>query len=444
MNEKRSDEKSHYYSKDKYRKAFLSTVMFVCTVGGLSVVALSGVGLGAISLTVAMSMGIGLGVILSSLLLFSIVLKVKYEIKKKKQKDLEKNLPDKSMTERENHKEKKPQFESRVHLEDYKALEKLIKWSKSNLNLSEEIKKDVYKDVSLGVAPFISLFEKARIKIKLEDYKAFEKLVECSRYDLDLSEEIKKGVCENVNLGAAPFVNLFAKVGIDINQQDEHGDTFLMKAAMSGSKEVIKKLSLLGADLDKENDKGQTALLLGTCVSQKDSVSLLASLGANLDKQDINGHTALTLASQVNNIEVVEVLLEAGANMEMYGPNYDTALILAVKGSHEQVVRLLVERGANVNAVNGENRTALMEAFRFGCKGAVDILIEKGADIYARDVEGKTVFNLYKTETAKSWLEEAKAAKKAILDEKRAKAEEEGKGTFVNKLKKLITSQRAR
>ncbi len=84
----------------------------------------------------------------------------------------------------------------------------------------------------------------------------------------------------------------------------------IIEAAERGDIEAVKELISAGVNLDKQDNGGNTALIWASYNNHIEIVKELIKAGAHLDKVNDDGNTALLLASIYNNIEIVKELLE--------------------------------------------------------------------------------------------------------------------------------------
>jgi len=103
---------------------------------------------------------------------------------------------------------------------------------------------------------------------------------------------------------------------IDLEAEDDDGDTPILRACMSGNLPLFRKLASMGANLLHRNGKGQTALHrictsppVGSMVEiARELIQFSSSLMYHVDN---NGHTPLDWAVERNMTTVVELLLSA-------------------------------------------------------------------------------------------------------------------------------------
>ncbi len=97
--------------------------------------------------------------------------------------------------------------------------------------------------------------------------------------------------------------------GVDLNAQDNYGDTALITAASRGYKKIVAMLIKAKVNLDIQDKYNYTALMKAADYGLEDIVAMLITAKANLDKQDNNGYTALDLA-KIHKYKKIEKMLE--------------------------------------------------------------------------------------------------------------------------------------
>ncbi|CZE50144.1 ankyrin repeat-containing protein [Campylobacter geochelonis] len=98
--------------------------------------------------------------------------------------------------------------------------------------------------------------------------------------------------------------------GLNVNLQNQKGDSLLMLATYNGSFECAKLLVKFGAMVDLKNDRGQTPLA-GVCFKgNMQMVKLLVESGANIDENNGLGATPYTFAVMFGHKAIAKYLLE--------------------------------------------------------------------------------------------------------------------------------------
>jgi ankyrin repeat protein len=106
------------------------------------------------------------------------------------------------------------------------------------------------------------------------------------------------------------------KLEYNIDNQNENGDTALIRASSRGHTEVVKFLIKEGADVNTKDIFGNTALTLASLGGYIEVVKLLLEAGADVNAKDKLGYTALTLARINGRTEIIKLLKQHGAKEE--------------------------------------------------------------------------------------------------------------------------------
>jgi ankyrin repeat protein len=111
-----------------------------------------------------------------------------------------------------------------------------------------------------------------------------------------------------------------------------------------------------GIDIEAQNEKGDTALLLAARRGDIDVVSALLdtpnSVPANLHTRNLKGSNALIAAAMKGHTDICKLFIEHGADVNQTTDLSDTALSLAIWQNHTDVCLLLIQAGANVDNVD--------------------------------------------------------------------------------------------
>ncbi|KAJ4856068.1 ankyrin repeats (3 copies) domain-containing protein [Trichoderma breve] len=232
---------------------------------------------------------------------------------------------------------------------------------------------------------------------------------------------------------------------VDINAENNDGETPLMIALTVDAEEVIWKLIEAGADLFKqqtwlifyaigfnksfedkdEDERDDEALLLASRRGQTAIVNLLLSHGISATWRDKHGDFPLLVAAENGYETIVKLLLENGGDVDAKDTlNYGYAsLMRALQNGHEAVARFLIDKGAGVNVsdINGlsllswtvlrdfetvvkflitnkaninvtdkDGASLLLWALQSGREAVASLLIRNGANISASDKDGLT------------------------------------------------------
>jgi len=139
----------------------------------------------------------------------------------------------------------------------------------------------------------------------------------------------REAFIERLRSGDPMAVDLFVAAGMNPDERDHGGETPLMRFAIEGNEDVVRRLIAKGADVNAQDNMGSTALM--------------SAAGY--------GRTA-----------IVQLLLDRGAKVNMQEEEGGTALMQAALNAHPTIVKLLLDHGADVNAKTTSGRTALRYA----------------------------------------------------------------------------------
>jgi ankyrin repeat protein len=109
-----------------------------------------------------------------------------------------------------------------------------------------------------------------------------------------------------------------------------------------------------GVNVELQNEKGDTALLLAARRGDIEVVQALLDppVCANIHTRNLKGSNALIAAAMKGHTEICKLLLKHGADVNQSTDSSDTALSLAIWQNHTDVCLLLMHAGAQVDNVD--------------------------------------------------------------------------------------------
>lgn len=148
-------------------------------------------------------------------------------------------------------------------------------------------------------------------------------------HDIVVKELIRRGALVNLtnSRGISPLyiasqsgyvhvVKALLEADVEVNQAVD-GVTPLMIAAIRGKSDIIKLLAQSSRiNLDQQNNLGETALMLCSVSRDVRCIESLMEKGAKIEMSDDKGYTPLIHAAIRNCPEIVEYLVEKGCDME--------------------------------------------------------------------------------------------------------------------------------
>lgn len=170
-----------------------------------------------------------------------------------------------------------------------------------------------------------------------------------------------------------------------------------LTAAHNGNLEHIKEL-INTVDINAQNNDGETALIKAAGRNHEHIVEFLLQFTGgpkiiNVNAQDNFGYTALILAAQYGYENIIKLLLDGPIDPNVQNNEGNTALIVAAsQHGHENIVELLLQiPGIDVNVQNKLNETALIRAASRGRKNIAKLLLEfPGTAINVQNNLGKS------------------------------------------------------
>eukprot|EP00795_Rhopilema_esculentum_P011628 gene11628-21870_t len=216
---------------------------------------------------------------------------------------------------------------------------------------------------------------------------------------------------------------------LDINCQDDNGNTALHLAALNGQREAASLLLTNDASANIPETKGNYPLHLAAFNGHHEVADILLNQGpsrADVLQQNSGEDTPLHLAAQYGHTQVVQTLLQCHADPHMRNKKGETPLDLAAmygrlptvqvlilsdkslvreqteaisplhvaaRNGHTAVIEALLDFGMSVNVMCNPG-SSLHEAALFGKVEAVKLLLKRGIDVNATNDAGDTVVDL--------------------------------------------------
>ncbi len=248
------------------------------------------------------------------------------------------------------------------------------------------------------------------------------------------------------NSGRTEIVKLLLDRGADPNARDKAGRTALMAAAMQGRVEAVKMLLARGADLAAKDKFGMTAVssasdpkvrdllaqrsaeAAGDTIEQKNKALIRAAMkgqwelvkrllekGADINAKGKGGVTALMRACRSAPLHVVTLLLDRGTDPNAASATGWTPLMESLRWNQPLKMKLLLKHGADPKASRKDGLTVLMVASRWNGPSTVKLILDKGANINARTKQGWTAL-MFASAGGKLWNAKLLVARGADLN----------------------------
>ncbi|WWR16708.1 ankyrin repeat domain-containing protein [Lachnospiraceae bacterium JLR.KK008] len=208
--------------------------------------------------------------------------------------------------------------------------------------------------------------------------------------------------------------------GVDVNKQDESGNTPLIYVCMKNARDLVKLLLDNGADVNLGNHQERMPLHYAAETGNSEIITLLTDAGADVNCTDTNGvtplmvmarsgktdaalkfiqnpdidvklkdndnHMAIDYASSSGLRELVKALTQTEEHTDAFG---NTTLHHACWEEQAEVVKVLLEKDKeSVNKVNDEGETPLILAVRRSNLVITELLLGAGAKPECADLNG--------------------------------------------------------
>ena len=202
--------------------------------------------------------------------------------------------------------------------------------------------------------------------------------------------------CRNNHDMAAKFLIGW---GVDVNIQDEHGQTWLLICWIHGHKRLAQILidsSVAGdtpepLDVDLKDYRGLTPLNWASIKGDINFIKMLYEKGgAKIDEASPKGWTPLLYAARGGYCEIVQYLLEKGANSLQQDNSGGTVAHHAIEKGQGDIIEVLIEYSVDIDITDNAGRTPLFEAIENNKITVSRLLVTNGARVDITDYSGHT------------------------------------------------------
>jgi len=218
-----------------------------------------------------------------------------------------------------------------------------------------------------------------------------------------------------IRSGNIDYVKYFVELGVDIDKENEYGNSPLTLACRCGHEDIVKYLIERGADINREC-KEKDLLNIPQEDIDEDVVKYLMKYAEDINRE--NNEIQLSVphekiveymvskfgVAEINTGEEESQLIIPYKNGEKHLiahiPNYNlgfcggSPLHIACGNGNESIIKYLIEHGANINGEDEWGETPLHHACENGHENIVEYLIEHGADFNKENEWGETPLHL--------------------------------------------------
>ncbi|GGI57237.1 ankyrin repeat domain-containing protein [Winogradskyella haliclonae] len=196
----------------------------------------------------------------------------------------------------------------------------------------------------------------------------------------------------------------FISKGVDINLQDEGGDSPFMNAANSNSLEVVKFLSAYVNDINAKDKNGRSALAMAIDRNKVEVAKFLIENKADINTIDADGNTLMYYLLNTYRSDKPEtfnaklaLLIEAGLDVKKLQGKGKSLYHLAIEKNNIALLKEIESFKIDVNAKNDDGLTPLhLAAMKAKNQDILKYLISIGADKTIKTDFDETVYDLAK------------------------------------------------
>lgn len=154
----------------------------------------------------------------------------------------------------------------------------------------------------------------------------------------------------------------------------------LMVAAKTGDEDELKRTIEEGVDVNYQNEFGQSAMMVASWEGHHGIIEALLSADADPNLQDGFGKSALHEAALSGHHTIVNRLISGGAKINLTDEEHRTPLHYAAMRGKRKIVEVLVLFGADVTLLTKYNESAIELAYSYRHDDIVDYLMASSRD----------------------------------------------------------------
>ena len=184
---------------------------------------------------------------------------------------------------------------------------------------------------------------------------------------------------------------LMNSIGNNINEQDKHGRTYAMNAALSGNNTILKTLLQQNADITlSDKNKKNILHLIGNTNNYEAAQLVLQKNKQLLTNTDADGNQPLCDAISAGNIPMVELYLAHGALLFARNHKGETPIFFAIKNNRAHVLEALKKYNLDITITNNSGEGLVHYAAFFDATDTLKVLKKHGASFSQRTAQGDT------------------------------------------------------
>lgn len=181
------------------------------------------------------------------------------------------------------------------------------------------------------------------------------------------------------------------KKGVDINKQDENGNSLLFNLVSLKKYEAIKLLLNYGADRYLENKFAKNPLDEACEKSDGAMVRFLLENGFDINMKNSTGRTILQNTAILSNEKIFQVLMTYKPDFNIKDNSGKTVLFHAVLGKNINILKDAINNVEDLNSLDNKYQTALFSAVLQDDANIALTLINHGINVNFLDKNGENV-----------------------------------------------------
>jgi len=320
--------------------------------------------------------------------------------------------------------------------------------------------KKVKEIVKKGIMPTKYTVQLAKNFNEIEILYYFAKIA-----DESIADELNEDFFSYLEEGNIDKVKEYISCGVNIEMEDDYGNTAICIASENGFVELIKMFIEKKADFNHKNSDGMTPLMLAVKEQKLDAVKYLITkkaeikiesgegltaydyskqgdnkdieaileeiyhqddnfflaiengdegkikefikkgIDVNVVKNDINGNSAISAAVTLNEINILKLLISSKADINKKNKYGNTPLIIASENGNIDIVKMLLKSKADVNITNNFGSSALIMATQYCKTEVVQLLLKANADKSIKNLNNETALDCAKNNDYKEIIE---------------------------------------
>jgi ankyrin repeat protein len=197
------------------------------------------------------------------------------------------------------------------------------------------------------------------------------------------------------NCSSEIVISMFIDAGMNLNVDDERGDTLCHIAAENENEKVLATLLAAGAPHSKANRERELPAHVAAKSQNVALLKLLIDAGADCDSPDSRGITPCHVAVSSFNPVGLELLLAANVRCDLPDIGGFSPCFRAVSRGDVGSVARLIAHGCNLNRLSyNDKRSMCFIAASNSDEKMLTLLIASGVDVNPPDVNGETPLTL--------------------------------------------------